>query len=334
MYNGEMESTSENLYPELFSTFRIGRLALRNRIVAPPMLQLRPITSAEGIGWYRRLARGGAAWVTVEVTSVWRFREELTVGRLRPLVEAVHREGAFVGIQLFPVEFGSAQDPNVVSKSRIEETFEAYGNAAKVCREAGFDAVEAHGAHGYLMNQFFMPDRNRREDEYGGSLENRGRFGQGIVRAIRKAVGGGYLIFYRHTPVGEGYGVEESLVFAKGLVEAGVDVLDISPARREVEADLAKPFKQFGVPVIAVKGMEDAEAASRAIREGRCDLVAIGRALIADAELPRKLREGRWGEIVRCAQCDSGCFGNLRRGELVRCAMWGGDEVAKYVVGC
>ncbi|MCY2953469.1 MAG: NADH:flavin oxidoreductase [Planctomycetota bacterium] len=326
-----MQPTKPAAYPEIFSSFQMGHLTLKNRIVVPPMLQLRPITLPQGIGWYRRLAAGGAAWVTVEVTSVWRFGKDLTVATLKPLVDAMHREGVGVGIQLFPVEFGADQDPNTLSPERIDETFEAYAYAAGICQGAGFDAVEPHGAHGYLINQFFMPDRNRRTDRYGGTLQNRCRFAQRIVQRIRKEVGGAYLIFYRHTPVGQAYGIDDSLEMAKGLVEAGVNVLDISPAKRDVEADLAKPFKRFGVPVIAVNGMEDLNAASRAVREERCDLVAIGRSLIADAQLPRKIQQGRESEILSCLKCDAGCFGHLRKRELVYCAAWQKDEVAAYV---
>jgi len=321
----------EHRYPEVFSAFRLGGLELRNRIVVPPMLQVRPITSPQGIGWYRRMAAGGAGWVTVEVTSVLRFGGELTVQALRPLVEAIHDEGAGAGIQLFPVQFGAAQDPDVPSVSQIEETYEAYARAAVICKEAGFDAVEPHGAHGYLINQFFMPDRNRRADEYGGSLENRCRLGVRIVQRIRKAVGEGYLIFYRHTPVGKAYGMEESLELGRRLVEAGVNVLDMSPAKQSVEADLAAPFKRFGVPVIAVNGMENPEAAAAALRGGRCDLVAVGRALIADAQWPMKVKEGRVDQIVQCTKCDQGCFGHLKTMEPVYCVTWEKDEVAPYV---
>jgi len=321
-----------NRYPELFTPLRIGGIELRNRIVAPPMLQVRPITSPEGRAWYRRLASGGPGLVMVEVTSILRFGGELTVKSLHPLAKLIHEEGAAAGIQLFPVKFREAVDPNSLSREQIEQIIAGYGQAAVICREAGFDIVEPHGAHGYLLNQFFMPGRNHRGDDFGSTLEGRCRLAVRIVQRLRESVGPGGLVFYRHTPVGQDYGVEESLVLAERLVKAGVDALDISPARRDVPGDLAAPFKaRFKVPVIAVSGMDVPAAAAEALREGRCDLVAIGRGLIADAQWPKKLREGREKEIIHCRRCETGCFGRLRRNEPVACVLWKHDEVAFHM---
>jgi len=321
-------------FPELFSPFRIRHLELRNRIVAPPMLQMRPITSPEGIAWYRRLAAGGAGMVIVEVTSILRFGDELNARTLRPLVSAIHDEGAAAAIQLFPVHFGQATDPTALSAQEIAAILDGYARASHVCREAGFDAVEPHGAHGYLINQFFMPDRNKRTDEYGGTLEGRCRFAVRIVQRIRQTVGPDYLVFYRHTPTGKAYGMNDSLELARQLVAAGVDVLDISPAKEKMEADLAAPFKaRFRVPVIAVNGMENPHAATAALRAGRCDLVAIGRSLITDAELPKKIQTGRMNEIIPCVKCDEGCFGHIRSREPVYCTQWKDDAVAPFVRG-
>ena len=317
---------------ELFAPLKIGAVTLRNRIVAPPMVQLRPITSPEGIGWYRRLAAGVVGLVIVEATGIPHFGKELTAKTLRPLTDAVHREGAAIAIQLFPIVFGTTADPNELSTEQIKSIMEGYANAVAVCRDAGFDGVEPHGAHGYLLNQFFMPDRNRRTDDYGGSFDNRCRIGVEIVEHIRRAAGERLLILYRHTPVGSKYTVDESVAFARKLTAAGLDVLDISPARKETVADLAAPFKAaLRVPVIAVQGMNNPDAAAQALREGRCDLVAIGRNLIADAQWPVKVRDGRIDEIVMCKECNAACFGNLSKGKPVRCVQWKNDEVAAFV---
>ncbi|HEX2973263.1 MAG TPA: NADH:flavin oxidoreductase [Tepidisphaeraceae bacterium] len=330
-FTGEGVATMDSAYRELFEPIKLGTVQLRNRVVVPPMLQMRPITSREGVAWYRRMAMGGPGWVTVEVTSILRFGTELTAQTLRPLAKAIHDEGAGAGIQLFPVQFGAPQDPNVLTTSQIDSILDGYARAAAICKEAGFDAVEPHGAHGYLLTQFFMPDVNHRTDDYGGSLENRCRLGLRVVQAIRKVVGPDYLIFYRHTPVGKAYGIEDSLEMGRRLIDEGVNVLDISPARQAVEADLAKPFKRLGVPVIAVNGMEDPIAAARALREGRCDLVAVGRGMIADAQWIKKVKEGKTSEIVQCHKCEVGCFGHIRTREPVYCETWQCDEVASYV---
>jgi NADPH2 dehydrogenase len=316
---------------ELFAPTKIGKLVLRNRIVAPPMVQVRPITSREGIAWYRRLAAGGASLVIVEATGIPHFGNELTAKTLRPLVDAVHQEGAAIAIQLFPIVFGTTADPNALSAEQLKSIVAGYGNAAAICREAGFDAVEPHGAHGYLLNQFFMPDRNHRTDDYGGSFENRCRLGVEIVERIRRVGGDSLLIFYRHTPTGPAYTLEESVAFAEDLAAVGLDVIDVSPSRKDFVADLAAAFKAaLRIPVIAVNGMNRPDAAAEALREDRCDLVAIGRGLIADATWPIKVSEERYDEILECRDCNAGCFGNLKRGKPVKCVQWATDEVAPF----
>jgi 2,4-dienoyl-CoA reductase-like NADH-dependent reductase (Old Yellow Enzyme family) len=316
----------------LFASLTIKSVTFRNRIVCPPMVQVRPIVSIEGIAWYRRLAAGGAALVIVEATGVPHFGAELTVESLRPLVEAIHGEGAAAAIQLFPVPFGQSVDLNGLSTQQIEGIIAQYGRAAAICRQAGFDGVEPHGAHGYMINQMFMPDKNNRTDEYGGSLANRSRLAVRVVQRMRQAAGDELLILYRHTPEGKQYTIDDSLYLTGRLVEAGADVLDISPARKEIPADLAAPFKaRSRVPVIAVQGMEDPAAAADALLTGRCDLVAVGRQLIADAAWPRKVRDGRVSDIVKCTKCNKGCFGRLKEHKPVECVQWRPDELAPFV---
>lgn len=319
-------------YEAIFSPLNIRHVTLRNRVVCPPMVQVRSIVSDEGIAWYRRMAAGGAALVIVEATGVPLFGKELTVDKLRRLTDAVHAEGATIAIQLFPVPFGQTIDLNALTTGEIQGIVEQYGRAATICRDAGFDGVEPHGAHGYMINQVFMPDKNQRTDAYGGSLENRSRLGIEIVRTMRQAVGDSMLILYRHSPEGKQYTIDDSLQFAAWLIEAGLDVLDISPARKEIPADLAAPFKaKFDVPVIAVQGMDDPLAAADALNAKRCDLVAVGRQLIADAAWPKKLRQDQAGDIIQCDKCNQGCFGRLRERKPVECVHWQPGELDPYV---
>ena len=319
-------------YDAVFSPLKIKNVTLRNRIVCPPMVQIRSIVSKEGIAWYRRLAAGGASLVIVEATGVPLFGAELTVDNLRRLTDAVHAEGAAAAIQLFPVPFGQSIDPNALTTARIEDIIDHYGRTAAICRDAGFDGVEPHGAHGYMINQMFMPDKNNRTDEYGGSLENRSRLGIEIVRTIRQAAGDSLLILYRHTPEGNEYTIDDSLRFAAWLIDAGLDVLDISPARKEIPADLAAPFKaKFAVPVIAVQGMDDPVAAADALGAKRCDLVAVGRQLIADAAWPRKVQQGNLADLIKCDKCNKGCFGRLREHKPVECVHWQPEELSLYM---
>jgi 2,4-dienoyl-CoA reductase-like NADH-dependent reductase (Old Yellow Enzyme family) len=183
------------------------------------------------------------------------------------------------------------------------------------------DGIEPHGAHGFLLNQFFSPEKNRRADGYGGSLDNRMRLATEIVQAVRPICGDEMLLLYRHTPVGTGYGVEESLDLARALVEAGVDILDLSPSSHQAPGDLAAPFMGLSVPVITVNNLDVPEAALEALNEKRADLIAVGRGLIADPDWPIKVREGRFEEIVECIKCDH-CFTDLRAGVPVGCTQW------------
>ena len=324
-------------YSILFRSLQVKSVTLRNRIVVPPMVTNRDITGPDGIQWYARLAQGGAGLVIVEATSVDRFASGLSAGKLRKLVDAVHQEGAAIAIQLFPVTFGSSVAPHDISQSDIEKIKKGYAVAARECQKAGFDGVEPHGAHGFLLNQFFSPLRNLRQDDYGGALANRMRLGREIVQAIRNEVADQFvapIILYRHTPCEEGgYTIEDSIAFARALVDVGADIMDISPASDKEPADLAAPIKQaVGCPVIAVNDMDDPERAVAALQDNRADLIAIGRGLIADPEWPRKISEGRLDEIVECLKCNEKCHGNLSKRLPVECVQWenpGPGEQAK-----
>ena len=297
----------------------------RNRVVMPPMVTLRDPVSADGIAWYRRHAEGGPAMVIIEATGVPRFERDLTAAALRPLVAAIHGAGALAGIQLFPVDFGTDRDVGVLTRSEIADIVAQFAVAARICREAGMDAVEPHGAHGYLLNRFFSPADNPRRDGYGRSLADRMRFGLEVVRAIRAAVGEDLMLFYRHTPVKDGsYGLDESLPFARELVAAGVDVLDISPSSFEAPGDRAAPFRELGVPVVAVGILDLPGRAEEALSEGRADLVAVGRGQIADPDWAAKAIRDDWSAITACTKCNRLCFGNLRRRVPIACSVWPG----------
>jgi 2,4-dienoyl-CoA reductase-like NADH-dependent reductase (Old Yellow Enzyme family) len=307
----------------LFRPLQVKGFTLRNRIVMPPMVSKRNIVGPDGLKWYGEHAAGGVGLVIVEATAVNRFGGELTVQNLRGLVQAIHDGGALATIQLFPVTFGRPVKPADLSKQEIRQILDLYRQASRICAEAGFDGVEPHGAHGFILNQFFSPSQNGRKDEFGGTPDNRMRMGLEVVRASRQGLGPDKLLLYRHTPVEDGsYGLEESLVFAGKLVAEGVDILDISPASDRSPADRAQPFRKLGVPVIGVNLMDEVERALEALNEGRADLIAVGRGLIADRFWPQKVKDGRFNEIVRCVRCEEKCFGNLRKGLPIECSQW------------
>ena len=306
----------------LFDTLHVKDKTLRNRVVMPPMVVNRGINTQEGREWYGSRAKGGVGLVIVEASSVVLFGSEYTSENLRPLVEAIHDGGALAAIQLFPGTLGQAVSPDGMTPQDIHMMVERYGKAAAICADAGFDGIEPHGAHGYLLNQFFSPVKNQRTDEYGRTLQGRMRLALNIMEEIRPiASRSGMFILYRHTPVGPGYGIEDSLVLAKELVKAGLDILDISPASDSAPGDRAAPFMGLGVPVIAVNQLDRVERALQVLNERRADLVAVGRGLIADPEWASKVRDGHIDEILVCTDCNQ-CFDDLRSGVVVGCSQW------------
>jgi len=306
----------------LFEPLVIKNKSLRNRIVMPPMVVNRGITSPEGREWYARRARGGAALIIIEASDVVRFGSEFTTQNLKPLVDAIHAESALAAIQLFPGIRGEKIQPAQLAVEEIARLVQSYKLAAQICVEAGFDGLEPHGAHGFLLNQFFSPERNLRQDAYGLTLSGRMRLALEIVAVVQPvAAQADALLLYRHTPEGPGYGIAESLVLARELVRSGVDILDISPASKAAPADLAAPFMQCGVAVIAVNAMHHLERALETLREKRASLVAVGKGLIADPDWPIKVKEGRISEIVECLECDE-CWEYFNKGLPLECSQW------------
>jgi 2,4-dienoyl-CoA reductase-like NADH-dependent reductase (Old Yellow Enzyme family) len=306
----------------LFEPLVIQDKVMRNRIVMPPMVVNLGITTPEGREWYARHAIGGAALIIVEATDVVRFGSEFTSESLRPLVTAIHAGGALAAIQIFPGRLGQEIIPGQLSMDELTSLVKNFKFAARVCVKAGFDGIEAHGAHGELVNQFFSPEHNLRQDAYGLSLSGRMRLALEIVEAIKPvAAQAGVMVLYRHTPEGDGYGISESLELAQELVQRGVDILDISPASKQAPADLAAPFMRFGIPVIAVGEMHQVERAVETLREKRASLVAVGRGLIADPDWPIKVKENRLTEIIECLKCGE-CWEVVERWQAVECIQW------------
>jgi len=317
------DSMNNNIAP-LFAPLQIKHWTLRNRIVCPPMVVNRGLTTPEACRWYGERAAGGVSLVIVEATDSFRFGTEFTAENLRPLVDAIHAGGARAAIQVFPFRRGQTTAPADLAPEDIQRLLAQYRLATEICAEAGFDGIEPHGAHGYLLNQFFSPVRNQRTDEYGGSLANRMRLALQVVETVRQVADeAAMLVLYRHTPLRDdfGYGIPDSLLLAEALVAAGVDILDISPASGIAPGDRAAPFMKLGVPVIAVNELSQLPRALEVLNYGRASLVAVGRGLIADPQWPIKVRDGREDEIVQCVCCDE-CHADLRRGAAVRCAEW------------
>jgi 2,4-dienoyl-CoA reductase-like NADH-dependent reductase (Old Yellow Enzyme family)/thioredoxin reductase len=344
-----------NVHPKLFSPGTIGRMELRNRVVMAPMVVALGSESGavteRNVEYYARRAEGGAALVIVEATYVGTDgrgfgcqigldRDALVPGHVE-LVEAVHRHGARIAVQIHHAgsrsnpaltggellapsavaQDGSAFVPREMSHPEIEAVAERFGRAALRAQRAGYDAVEIHGAHGYLLHQFLSPATNKRTDEYGGSRENRLRFPALVIRRVREAVGARFPIIFRLSAEG-GYGLDEAVELSAALPGFGVDAIhvsvngtapvalvppDTSPMARPegwLTRHAAAIKQRVSVPVIVVGEIRNPAFAEDVLARGQADFIALGRPFLADPDWPAKAEAGRDDEIRRCISCD------------------------------
>jgi len=331
--------------PGLFDTLRIANIELRNRIVFAPVVTNFGLRSEQAKKYYLERAKGGVGLIIIYATPVDLFRKSEWVQRLKPLIEAVHGQGVRIAVQLWhgnelkgePVAPSSQGPCRAVTREEIQTVVGKFAIAVSHCREVGFDGVEVHGAHGYFLNQFFSPLTNQRGDWYGGRVENRMRMAVELVSAMRKMAGEGFLLLYRHSAVdGEpgGTTVEESIELARALEVHGLDIFDVSAGRGHQDslsipessfpegthADLAGRIKAaVSIPVIAVGRIQRRAVAERILQEGKADLIALGRQLLADPFWPEKVRQGKEEDVVLCTYCDS-CSREMREGRPIFCS--------------
>jgi len=362
-------------FPHLFSPIRIGGLELRNRLVMSPMETCYAtrdgVPSERTIAYYEARARGGVALITLgactidaqhrEVPNGIDFARDEVLGPHRELTERVHALGARIQPQLVhPGPDGLAPylsgvpnlGPSVIpsyltgiacrelAADEIPEIVGQYADAAVRVRDAGYDGIELHAAHGYmLLGSFLTPTRNRRGDDYAGNSEQgRIRLVVEVVRAIKAAAGADFPLTlrvsgYERTPGGRS--LHDTQKVAPALVAAGVDAFHVSggvidrlttqmvtgshygPAHNIAAATALK--RVVDVPVMTVGRIHDPQLAEDILREGRADLVAMGRPMLADPELPEKARSGRTRELRRCISCES-CIDSMETGKM-RCAV-------------
>lgn len=345
-------------FPNLFSPIRIGKLTVRNRIYSPPhapgFTDRFGLPSERLIAYWEAKAAGGTGMIATGVTPVHesamglvpfhnpRFLE--VYGRA---AETIRKHGAHFLVQLWhpgaqgggaggrarwaPSAHATPREwkiAHAMERAEIDEMIEAFAFGAKMVREAGCDGIEIHGAHGYLITEFSSGFSNHRDDEYGGSLENRARFVDGVVDAVRSAVGSDYTVGMRFSAdefVDGGLTVEESRRILAPIAASGrLDYLDISVGNyHTMETIIAPMYFPLGsfvhvaagiksavsIPVIAVGRITDPQQADDIIAAGYADMVAMNRAIIADPEFANKAREGRVDEIRKCTGCNEACWG-------------------------
>lgn len=369
-------------FPKLFQTGYIGSLQLPNRIVMAPMgsslaSETGAVTDAM-IRYYEERAKGGVGLIIIETTTVeyprgaagvtqLRITEDRFIPGFNFLVEAIKQHGAKVVLQLnhgggktlrswsegvdpiapSRVLYGRANHyPVEMSEKDIAAVRDRFVSAAERAKSAGFDAVELHGANGYLIAQFMSPYTNRRQDAYGLDLEGRMRFPLELVRSVKKATGQDYPLLFRFSAdefMEGGRTLEDSLQIPPLLEDAGVDCLHVSASASGVDPEdrsilshvepmsyaqgwrvyLAEAVKKtVRIPVMTVGVIREPEFAEKVISEKRADYVAIGRGLLADPNWPQKAFSGRATEINRCISCNDGCISRrVFRKLSIRCSV-------------
>ncbi len=328
----------------LIDPLKVRNLAMRNRIVLPPMITFLASKTGEAteqlVNHYTRRARGPGLVIVEhsyfskegQLTSYGRRREKVIltqlgiyddslVDGLARLVEAVHKFDTPIAIQInhagrrtnsegigmqpvAPSPIPASEDaeiPRELSVDEIKNITKEFGKAAHRALSAGFDAVEIHGAHGHLLNQFLSPLANKRTDLYGKDLEGRMRFPLEVVREVRAAVKDRPLLFRLGADdrMPQGLTLEDGRKIAMKLASEGVDIIDASgglcghlPSDLKEEGffvHLAEGIKGVvNVPVIGVGGIVTADFADRVVRDGRADLVAVGRSMLRDPDWATK----------------------------------------------
>lgn len=347
----------------LFSPIKIGQLEVNNRFVVPPMgtnfANPDGTVSQEFIDYWEARAKGGFGLLIVEVTAVdplgkaipyqpglW---EDKFIPGFKKLSDTVHRHGAKIAVQLHhagrqtsrdiigaqpvapsPVPCPVSKDmPRELSSGEVYELIEKFGDAALRAKEAGMDAIEIHGAHGYLIAQFMSGHSNKRVDEFGGTFHNRMKFPVEIIKNIRRKVGGNYPLIFRFSgdeKISDGRTIDESRAVARVVAEAGVDALHVSVgvygSMQYIipPADIPPGFllsqaaeikKAVSIPIIAVGRINDPVLAKDAIETRKADLLAWGRQSLADPDTPNKIAAGLVEDISPCIACNQGCVGYI-----------------------
>lgn len=360
------EQAGERRVPQLlFTPFRLGNLELKNRLVMSPLgLSLETVESY--FHYCLARARGGAGLIILggnifqPCSGVMPDIFHPAHGELlERLAGEVHAQGCKFGIQFVhigrqtsmktmgipPVAPSPIPDPvfrempEVISREGIKALVERFAEAALRAKQLGFDLVEIHAAHGYLLSSFLSPHANQRTDEYGGDAEGRARILLEVIGRIREEVGTDFTLGCRFNGADNypgGVTTEESKVTARLLEEAGIDYLSVSAGVYGASTVIIAPFyapvgcyvplaaevkKVVRVPVIAVGRINDPWLAEEILASGKADLIAMGRALLADPDLPNKAARGEFDEIRPCLSCNKGCLRFIDTGKPTTCVV-------------
>jgi 2,4-dienoyl-CoA reductase-like NADH-dependent reductase (Old Yellow Enzyme family)/thioredoxin reductase len=353
-------------FDHIFTPIKIGSMIVPNRAVMPAMGSAYAMPDNKAgeqlVAYLERRAQGGTGLITAEICAVDHRGKALPnqlggwsddfIPSLKRIPEAIHRHGSKAAIQLHHAGRETLSDiingampeaPSAISSviyrqqpceamslERITEIIQAYANAASRVQAAGFDAVEIHAAHGYLISQFLSPFTNYRDDEYGGDDNRRSRFLLEVIATVRKLTGPDFPIIVRVSAdeiIDEGFHLDFMRALAPKMAASGANAINVSVgaystpgflnvASMDTEAGFnlfrARAIKEVvKIPVIGVGRIFDPALADEAIARGDADLIAFGRALLADPDFVKKAREGRASNIRPCIACNQGCIERL-----------------------
>ena len=364
-------------FPHLFSPIEIGGVEVRNRVMQTAHVKLwayNAVDSERNVAYQAARAKGGAGLLitgnrVVHPTSTtgfprvaWAYLPEALESDRR-LTSAVHEHGALIFAQLnhfglnatsdsaddFRVLWGPSavkspaygETPKAMEHEDIREVVEWWGRSAELTREGGFDGTEVHISHSYLLHQFLSPLYNKREDEYGGSLENRLRFAREVIQEVRERAGDDWIVGVRISLsdfIPGALDIDDAVQVARLLGADGrIDYVNVTAAGyhnifRAIEpadvpdgylVDLTAQLKAAlpDLPVFAVGGIKDPAMAEEILSTGKADMVAMTRAQIADPEFANKVRDGREGELVHCIRGNQGCIGRVFKGLPITCTV-------------
>lgn len=349
-------------YKHIFEPLTIRRMTMKNRIMMTPMGTNYGEQSGEmsflHINYYEQRAKGGTGLIMVENASVdspegsngttqLRIDHDNYLPRLFKLTETIHKHGTCIGIQInhagasaqsartnmqpvsasnIPSKAGG-ETPRPLSREEILRIVKKYGEAAKRAQVAGFDCVEIHAGHSYLLSQFLSPTTNKRTDEFGGCAENRARFAKMVIEEVRSQVGPFFPIFVRISAdekIEGGNTLEDTLDYLKYFQEE-VDVFDVScglnsSLQYQIDANylpdgwrsyMAKAVKErYGKLCVTTGNIRNPKVANDILERGDADIIGMGRGLIADPEWVNKVDFGDVCDIRKCISCNIGCAGN------------------------
>lgn len=357
----------------LFSSFTLKGKELKNRCVVPPMVtnycNTDGTVTEKFTAYHEAKAKGGYAMIITEdfavapggkgfknLPGLWNDGQ---IPGFAEFTKQIHKYDTVLVAQIYhcgrqtskavigqapwapsaiPCPF-SPDMPHEMTIDEIKLTVSQYGDCARRAKEAGFDGVEIHGAHGYLIAQFMSPYSNKRTDIYGGNLKNRIRFALEIIDDIRKKCGNDFIVGYRISGdeyVTGGRTIEDTKAIVPYLEAAGIDYLHVTAGvyrtfdavipsmyfRHAWIADLAAEIKMISkLPIIAVGRVNDPNLANAIIDSGKADLVSMGRQSLCDPATPNKAKEGKWEELRTCIGCHHGCVAELLANKPIKCVL-------------